>query len=112
MSVKLIYQISLDCIGILKVCSYDARQQKRQRRTMTSKRQKTINEESVESQIASTSTRICFRLGFNCLYIKEVCRAYVLDDTKSNVAVLKCHTEPIRCVQQLGMVRNKWRIEI
>jgi len=87
----------LDCMGILKICSYDARQQKRQRRSTstTSKRQKsqTPNDDSADSQIstlASTCTRICFR-------------AYILDESKSNITVLKSFTEPIRCVQQLGV---------
>ncbi|KAI6182150.1 hypothetical protein M3Y97_00349200 [Aphelenchoides bicaudatus] len=86
----------LDCMGILKICSYDVRQQqKRQRRTTSSKRQKPadVTDESPETQasnLASTCTRICFR-------------AYVLDDSKNNVTILKSFTEPIRCVQQLGV---------
>ena len=40
--------------------------------------------ESQNSTLASTCTRICFR-------------AYVLDESKSSITVLKSVTEPIRC---------------
>lgn len=93
-------------MGILKICSYDVRQQKRQRRSTNTKRQKTANqnEDSADnSTMAATSTRICFRFlffSFNQSIFDY--RAYVLDETKNNVTILKSYTEPIRCGNSLN----------
>ncbi|KAI6234491.1 hypothetical protein M3Y99_00801100 [Aphelenchoides fujianensis] len=89
----------LDCIGILKICSYDTKQQRRSRRPAAapSKRSKSSpscgqSEEAEDrtASLASTCTRVCLR-------------AYVLDETKSNYKMLETCTQPIRCVQQLGV---------
>ncbi|KAI6179568.1 hypothetical protein M3Y98_00624200 [Aphelenchoides besseyi] len=86
----------LDCMGILKICSYDSKQ-RRQTRPTTSKRQKstspTMQSKDSEvqcSNLSSTSTRICFR-------------AYVPNESKNNYNVIQTCTEAIRCVQQLGV---------
>uniref|UniRef100_A0A1I7RKX7 RHD domain-containing protein n=1 Tax=Bursaphelenchus xylophilus TaxID=6326 RepID=A0A1I7RKX7_BURXY len=71
----------LDCIGILKICSYNNRQ-RRQRRT-------NANTNDSSENLNAVSTRICFR-------------AYVLSG-QEQVQVIKSFTEPIRCVQQLGV---------
>lgn len=65
----------LDCIGILKICSYNSKQQRRQRRST-----KTLEGSDNYSDI---STRICFR-------------AYINEGTQ-NLRVIKTATEPIRC---------------
>ncbi|CAD5206346.1 unnamed protein product [Bursaphelenchus okinawaensis] len=69
----------LDCIGILKICSYNNRQ-RRQRRTTTADSGENLN---------SISTRICFR-------------AFVTV-AQDQIQIIKTFTEPIRCVQQLGV---------
>uniref|UniRef100_A0AC34QCM4 RHD domain-containing protein n=1 Tax=Panagrolaimus sp. JU765 TaxID=591449 RepID=A0AC34QCM4_9BILA len=66
----------LDCVGILKICSYDAKQRKRFHGT---------------SGGPHSEVRIAFR-------------AYIPQDGQSNTfTLLETQTDTIRCVQQLGV---------
>uniref|UniRef100_A0A7E4ZWN1 RHD domain-containing protein n=1 Tax=Panagrellus redivivus TaxID=6233 RepID=A0A7E4ZWN1_PANRE len=66
----------LDCIGILKICSYDTKQRKRYHGTAGGQH---------------SAVRIAFR-------------AYIPHDNQPNAyTIIETQSEPIRCVQQLGV---------